>query len=82
MSKRDASMSIDSVRDSGVTSDALVGYLGWTLGWIPQPDSMSAKDLVQYFDWRSMSQQSDWILHENFIKSYLTNVTLNKCKAS
>jgi len=76
LSKRDSSMSLCSIRDSGVTSEAFVGYLAWTLGWIPKPCSIPAKNLVQFFDWHSMSQQSDCILPENFGSPCRSDVTL------
>jgi len=67
LSKRESSMTIGALRNAGVTSEVFVGYMAWTLGWIPSPLPISAKELIQFFNWSSMSHLPDWILAQTLI---------------
>lgn len=53
LSKRDAALTIQSLREAGVTPDQAVGYLGHSLGLLPEPMPYTAADLVPLFAWSS-----------------------------
>jgi len=82
LSKRDTSLSIATLRTSGSSSERLVGYLAWSLGLLSRPYPLSARDLVQHFDWNVMKGRSDWMLPENLTELLATDVTLRRCIAA
>ncbi|HYE58256.1 MAG TPA: tRNA glutamyl-Q(34) synthetase GluQRS [Rhodothermales bacterium] len=53
LSKRDAALSLAALREAGVAPEAVVGWLGWSLGlWeVPCP----ARALVERFAWKHVS---------------------------
>jgi glutamyl-tRNA synthetase len=51
LSKRDESLTIESVRTAGVTADRLTGYLAWSAGLLDRPRRTTAKDLIEHFEW-------------------------------
>lgn len=51
LSKRDAGLTIESVRDAGATADQVVGYLAWSAGLLEHPRSTPAADLIERFKW-------------------------------
>ncbi len=57
LSKRDAGLTIRSLREAGVTPAQFVGYLGYSLGLLPEPAVCTASDLVPRFSWESLSRE-------------------------
>ncbi len=51
LAKRHGDTRVTALRDMGITSQAIVGYLAWTAGLLPAPTPCSANDLVCNFEW-------------------------------
>ena len=51
LSKRDESLTLQSLREAGVTAAAFVGLLGYSLGLLAEPVSCTATDLIAHFSW-------------------------------
>ena len=64
LSKRDQSLTVQSLRERGVRPEALVGYLGYALGLIPKPIPCTPADLVPHFAWERIAQ-NPWRLPED-----------------
>ncbi|MEZ4695293.1 MAG: tRNA glutamyl-Q(34) synthetase GluQRS [Rhodothermales bacterium] len=56
LSKRHNSLTIRSLRDSGVDPGDLCGYLAWTLGLIEQRRPIQPRELVAAFAWESLTR--------------------------
>ena len=56
LSKRDQSLTIQSLRETGVRPEALVGYLGYSLGLLPEPTPCTPTDLIASFAWDRISK--------------------------
>ncbi|MXX96241.1 MAG: tRNA glutamyl-Q(34) synthetase GluQRS [Rhodothermaceae bacterium] len=78
LSKRDESLSLAALRESGVPSRHLVGYLAWALGLLPEVRALSPIELLQYFDWSCMKGRSPCVLPENLAEVLTSNVTLGR----
>lgn len=65
LSKRDAALTLRSLRESGVRPAQLVGMLAWSLGLLERPEAASAGELVQAFTW-SRIRPDDWRLPRDF----------------
>ena len=61
LSKRDGGLTLAALRDAGASPEQVVGYLGYSLGLLPEPEPIQAKDLIPVFDW-GMIRQEDWVL--------------------
>jgi glutamyl-tRNA synthetase len=61
LSKRDAGLTLRSLRESGVRPEALAGYLGWSLGILEQPEACPAGGLVARFSWERVGKET-WVL--------------------
>lgn len=61
LSKRDAGLTLRSLRESGVQPERLVGYLGWSLGLLDRPEPCAARDLRGRFTWERIGT-ADWSL--------------------
>lgn len=61
LSKRDAGLTLRSLRESGVRPEALVGYLGWSLGLLERSEPCSAAELIERFSWEPIGTES-WVL--------------------
>ena len=70
LSKRDESLTIRSLRTAGITPHAFVGYLGYSLGLLPEATPCTPADLVPLFDWRRIPR-TPWRL-SNDVSSALT----------
>jgi glutamyl-tRNA synthetase len=57
LSKRDASLTLRSLRDSGVRSSQLVGYLAWTLGLLDRPAPATPRELLATFAWSRIPRE-------------------------
>lgn len=51
LSKRDAGMTVASVRDAGVDAPRFCGYLAHSLGLLPDPRPATPKELIALFSW-------------------------------
>lgn len=49
LSKRDGDLCLSEYRRSHASPDALIGYIAWLAGLIPEPSPMSARSLIPYF---------------------------------
>jgi glutamyl-tRNA synthetase len=57
LAKRHGDTRLSTLRDAGVEPEALVGLLAWSCGWLPEPEPISAADLVPRFRLDSMPHQ-------------------------
>jgi glutamyl-tRNA synthetase len=64
LSKRDAGLTLRSLRGAGVRPEALVGYLGWSLGLLDRPEPCPAAGLISRFGWERVGKEI-WILPED-----------------
>jgi len=48
-SKRDGSVTVRGLRQSGIRPEALVGYLAWLAGLVDRPEAVEARDLIGAF---------------------------------
>lgn len=57
LAKRHGDTRLSSLRDAGVKAEALLGLLAWSCGWLPNPEPISAKELVAGFTWDAIPKQ-------------------------
>ncbi len=63
LSKRDAGLTLRSLRESGMRPESLVGYFGWSLGLLDRPEPLAAEDLRSRFTWEKIGKEP-WRLPE------------------
>ncbi len=51
LGKRAGALGVEALAARGVQPEAIVGWLGWSLGCLERPEPCAARDLVQAFDW-------------------------------
>ncbi len=68
LSKRDAGLTLRSLREAGVAPEALVGALAHSLGLSDAPKPVSAAALVARFEW-SRVRRDPWRLPERFAET-------------
>jgi glutamyl-queuosine tRNA(Asp) synthetase len=51
LGKRAGTLGIEALARRGVSPEAIMGWLGWSLGCLEQPEACAAVDLVDSFDW-------------------------------
>lgn len=51
LGKRDGALGLEALRARGLSPEGLVGWLGWSLGCLPEPAPVRALDLVPGFRW-------------------------------
>ena len=61
LSKRDQGITLRSLREAGVLSEALVGSLGWSLGLLDRPEPCRPAELIPVFSWERIRRE-DWRL--------------------
>jgi glutamyl-tRNA synthetase len=49
LAKRHGDTRLATLREAGVTAEALLGLLAWSCGWSPRPEPVTARDLVPRF---------------------------------
>ena len=64
LSKRDQGLTMHSLRVRGVRPEALVGYLGYSLGLILNPIFCTPAELIPHFAWEQISKDP-WRLPED-----------------
>ncbi len=82
LSKRDASLSLATLRERGISAKCLVGYLAWTIGLLPEARPVSPGELVDHFDWSLIQGRQHWIVPEDLIEMLSSSVTLRRCSAT
>lgn len=65
LSKRDRGLTLRSLRTSGARPETLVGWLGWSLGLLDEPDPCRAEELIPAFTWQRIGRE-DWTLPPDF----------------
>ena len=65
LSKRDHGLTLAALRGAGVESEALVGYLAYSLGLIAEPRPTKPADLVCSFGWNRIRGTEPWCLPED-----------------
>jgi glutamyl-tRNA synthetase len=66
LSKRDQGLTLRSLREAGVTPEAVVGYLAHSLGLLDRPEPCRPADLLPVFAWERIGR-ADWVLPEDLI---------------
>ncbi|MBI5505392.1 MAG: tRNA glutamyl-Q(34) synthetase GluQRS [Deltaproteobacteria bacterium] len=61
LSKRDASITLRSLREQGAAPWQVVGYLAWSLGIVDRPMAATARELVSEFSWSRIAP-GEWRL--------------------
>ncbi|OZC03680.1 tRNA glutamyl-Q(34) synthetase GluQRS [Rubricoccus marinus] len=51
LSKRDGAVSLREIRDAGASPEAVLGWLAWALGQIPEPRPLAPEALAQDWQW-------------------------------
>jgi glutamyl-tRNA synthetase len=64
LSKRDRGLTVQSLRERNVRPEELVGYLGYSLGLIPESIPCRPVDLLPHFTWDRLSKEP-WRLPED-----------------
>jgi len=64
LSKRDQGLTLRSLREAGVSPEAVAGYLAHSLGLIDRPEPCRPADLVPGFAWEKIGR-ADWRLPED-----------------
>jgi len=67
LSKRDAALTLASLRDAGVDAEQIVGHLAASLGLIDEPRRTTAAALVERFDW-SRLRREDWRVPQDAVR--------------
>ncbi len=49
LAKRHGDTRLSALRDAGVSADAVIGLLGWSCGWLPEPRPAAARELLGRF---------------------------------
>jgi glutamyl-tRNA synthetase len=58
LSKRDAGLTLGSLRDQGVAPERVVGYLAWSLGLTPERHACRPQDLLPLFTWKRIGRDA------------------------
>lgn len=56
LSKRDAALTLQSLRETGIQPEQVIGYLAYSLGLIDAPTPMRPADVVPYFTWSTVGK--------------------------
>lgn len=51
LGKRAGALGVGALGARGISPEEMLGWLGWSLGCLDQPEACRAEDLVQGFDW-------------------------------
>lgn len=66
LGKREGATSLAALQARGVSLPAIIGWLGWSLGCLPQPAKCLAADLIEAFAWErvpaaAVCVPADWV---------------------
>ena len=61
LSKRDAGLALRELRASGVRPEQVAGYLGYSLGLLPEPKACTPADLIPQFAWGRIPK-TPWVI--------------------
>ena len=50
LAKRHGDTRLSAMQDAGVPAENLLGLLGWSCGWLAEPEPITAKELIPRFD--------------------------------
>jgi glutamyl-tRNA synthetase len=64
LSKRDGGLTLRSLREAGISPEAVAGYLAYSLGLLDRPEPCRPADLVPAFAWERIGR-ADWVLPED-----------------
>ncbi len=70
LSKRDAALTLSSLREAGVNPRALVGAMAQALGLQSTPAPCTAGELIAAFSWKRLRREP-WLLPEDFMTELL-----------
>jgi glutamyl-tRNA synthetase len=70
LSKRHNSLTLQSLRESGVRSSQLTGYLAWSIGLLERPTPVTPRDLLPDFTWSRLARE-DFCLPADFLSEIL-----------
>ena len=68
LAKRHGDTRLASLRQGGVRPEALLGLLAWSCGWMPEPSSISARELIPLFNLQSIPREA-FVLTPEHLKS-------------
>lgn len=71
LSKRDAGLTVQSLREAGMHPEEMAGWLGWSLGLLDRPEPCRAAELVPLFSWEKVGKET-WLLPEALTPGPLT----------
>lgn len=71
LSKRDESLTLRSLRDSGVLPEQLLGYMAYSLGLIESLRPCTVQDVLENFSWERINRE-DEILPDNLAERLRT----------
>jgi glutamyl-tRNA synthetase len=57
LAKRHGDTRLASLRADGFSAESLVGMLAWSCGWIAEPRSIAAAELLPHFRWETIPRQ-------------------------
>lgn len=49
LAKRHGDTRLATLREQGITAEALLGLLAWSCGWLPQPEPITARELLPLY---------------------------------
>jgi len=66
LGKRKGAASLAALNERGITAMEVVGWLGWSLGCLSQPEPCRAEELIEHFSWphvlaNSMPVPEGWV---------------------
>jgi glutamyl-tRNA synthetase len=64
LSKREQGLTLRSLREAGVSPEAVAGYLAHSLGLLDRPEPCRPADLLPVFAWEKIGR-ADWVLPED-----------------
>ncbi len=64
LAKRHGDTRLASLRQAGVTAEALVGLLAWSCGWLPEVRPLAARDLMGRFTLETIPREASVLTEE------------------
>ena len=68
LAKRHGDTRLGYFRQLGITPEAIVGYLAWSCGLLPEPIRISPAQLIPHLDWTKIRRQNTIFNHEKGIR--------------